>query len=515
MLLEVLYGRKVTIEDVNRYRDRVNSHYEEGALDDMIDPNLKKQMLPESLSIFLNAAYFCLKEQSDQRRPDLYEIVKMLLKAFDVQWKHENLIRVESFAYLKIPLAEITLATNNFHYTYNILSMYGSVYKTDLNHVDKESGLTTQGENEGELPKKSVIIKRLSQFSNYDKTTKEFFAEIEMLTSCKNWEAKIADLGLSIIHYGNEGVSTINTNTLAGTQFYLDPEYARTGYCNEMDEKIIVYEHASKGSLDKYLNDTSFSWTKRLKTCIDIANGLKFLHGGALGQDLVIHRDLKSSIILLNKDWKAKICGFEHALTYPTNQEIDHVIDNVEGSRGYCDPSFHKTYLSSKEADIYSFGVILFEILCGSLACPEDFRDRSQFLDVLVKQHFEEAPLEEMVFEGIKEQIGPKSLATFGKIAFQCLLNDENERPTTDDVVVQLQKALEFQEVYEIREGKLHKKYKEISTITKNDIYNILSKGFLLEDDKLEVMRVLKHRTWNLEQSAQLVRKNDDDDHSE
>jgi len=110
------------------------------------------------------------------------------------------------------------------------------------------------------------------------------------------------------------------------------------GYCKEKDEQIIVYEHASKGSLDTYLKDTDLSWTKRLKICINIAKGLKFLHEGDSGQDVVIHRDLKSSNILLNDDWKAKICGFEHALTYPTDQEIEYGNDNFEGSHGYSDP---------------------------------------------------------------------------------------------------------------------------------------------------------------------------------
>ncbi|XP_076923744.1 uncharacterized protein LOC143585973 [Bidens hawaiensis] len=281
----------------------------------------------------------------------------------------------------------------------------------------------------------------------------------------KNWEAKIADFGLSKVHSGNlEEASTINAKTIAGTEVYLDPEYARTvstvrtyysnqhtfnntqktrmktlkislehvklgvknfsddkcimrgvygllykgtlqdnnkhkkvvvkrftckeygflkefevlfkykqeniiglvGYCKEMEEKIIVYENASKGSLSMYLNDPTFSWTKRLKICIDIAKGLKFLHGGDMGQDVVIHRDIKGSNILLTDDRKAKICGFELALTCPADKEIEYDINDVVVSTGYCDPLYMETHILTKESDIYSFGVILFEILCWS-----------------------------------------------------------------------------------------------------------------------------------------------------
>ncbi|KAJ0591704.1 putative protein kinase RLK-Pelle-LRR-I-1 family [Helianthus annuus] len=437
----------------------------------------------------------------------------------------------------------------------------------------------------------------------------------------ENLEAKIADFGLCKVHHGNQGVSTINTKTLAGTEFYVDPEYARTGRLkkasdiysfgvvlfeifsgklaydtyytkknerglapvarkhfkkgtireildptlmdeayelgftgklepdhdsldvfsriayeclaktqverptlkdiivelekalyfqenriktlnfslehirsgvedfssdnfimrggygalykgkvqyNNRDKQAVVkrfshdrylndtslswehgflkeFEHASKGTLDRYLDDSSFSWTKRLKICIDIAKGLKFLHEGGVGQEVVIHRDLKSSNILLNKDYKAKICGFELALTYPSNQEIQYVKDNVEGSLGYSDPLFRETRFLTKESDIYSLGVILFEVFCGRLACPADFKDPNQFLDVLVKRHFQEAPLMDIVFSGIKDQIGSKSLATFRRVAFQCLLGKRKDRPIASDIVVQLQNALKFQ----------------------------------------------------------------------
>ncbi|XP_021979109.1 probable receptor-like protein kinase At5g38990 [Helianthus annuus] len=270
-------------------------------------------------------------------------------------------------------------------------------------------------------------------------------------------------------------------------------------------KKIIVYEHASNGCLSRYLNDASFSWYTRLKICIDIANGLKYLHGGDGGQDVVIHRDIKSSNILLTKDWKAKICGFELSLTYPTNQKMELAISDVVGSPGYCDPLYWKTHTLTKESDIYSLGVVLFEILCGRSACLEEYTDEYRFLDVSVKRHFQEEPLNDILFEGIKEQIVLKSLFTFQEIAFQCLHEKREERPTAGEVVTELQKALEYQEAFEIWEAKLPRNYKEIlqsskcpktnSTIATKDIYNTLSKGILLKDDNLSSSSTPANRT--------------------
>ncbi|KAK1437473.1 hypothetical protein QVD17_03264 [Tagetes erecta] len=409
---------------------------------------------------------------------------------------------------IRIPLRDISLATKRFAEE-NLLKQGGEadVYKGVL-LLKSKLGI-------------DVVIRsgRRIVISDIVGRLKEAF-EIQWKHENFNWEAKIADFGLSKVQHGDQGMSTIKTIHIAGTEFYLDPEYAKTGCCKEMDEKIIVYEHAPKGSLDMYLKDICLSWTKRLKISIDIAKGLKFLHEGDLGQDVVIHRDIKSSNILLIDDWKVKICGFEHALSYPTKQEIEYCIDNFEGSHGYSDPSFQKTSSLTKESDIYSFGVILLEILCGRMACPEDVRDDGPLLDVLVRSHCD--GLEELVFEGIKKHVVLKSFSTFRKIAFQCLHEKREERPTASDVVVQLQQALEFQEAYELRKAKLDRTYEEMlrefsrypeiySTMWKKDIYNILSKGILLEDDKL----LVKQTIWDLEQSAPFIGKHDEDYQSE
>ncbi|GKB65961.1 kinase-like domain, phloem protein 2-like protein [Tanacetum coccineum] len=267
------------------------------------------------------------------------------------------------------------------------------------------------------------------------------------------------------------------------------------GYCDEEDEKIIVYDYASKGSLDKYLSDDSLTWVMRLKICIDIAAGLEFLHGTVSSPEMVIHRDINSSNILLLDDWKAKISDFGLSLVCPTHhQDVDYVIENVTGTIGYRDPLHSKTGFLTKESDIFSLGAVLFDILCGKLS-SEKLDDEYLYLPFLAKHHYHVGKLDKLVFEGIKEQIVPQSYTTFTGIALQCLHHRRERRPTAGEVILQLKKALEFQEDYEIWEPKLPKDYKEIikmskcpedySTIKKEDLYNIFSKGILLLKDKV------------------------------
>ncbi|KAK1407091.1 hypothetical protein QVD17_38702 [Tagetes erecta] len=445
-------------------------HFKKGTLKEILDPRVmdkayelgftgKVEPNYDSLDVFSRIAYLCVAKLQDER-PTIEVVTEELEKALYFQ---ENRIKT-----LKVSLDHIRLVEELLVDNYNMRGEHGMLYKGEVPHKNSH---------------KKVVVKRFSPHKL--SSEREFLKEFEVL-----------------FKYKHENIIGL------------------LGYCEEMGEKIIVYEHASKGTLDKYVNDTNFSWTKRLKVCIDIANGLKFLHdGGDLGHDVVIHRDIKSSNILLNKDWKAKICGFDHSLIYPPNERFEYVKDNVGSSPGYCDPSFLKTQFLTKESDIYSFGVILFEILCGRLARP-DFKDHSQlldvlykrqeapFLDVLVKRHIQEAPLEEIVFKGIKEQIGLNSLDTFGRIAFQCLLDERKERPTSGDVVVQLQKALKFQESYETHEARSHRNVKRklcksseiYSTMAKKDILSILSKNILLQNDKLEIIRVLRQTSLDLEE---------------
>ncbi|GKE45233.1 kinase-like domain, phloem protein 2-like protein [Tanacetum coccineum] len=85
---------------------------------------------------------------------------------------------------------------------------------------------------------------------------------------------------------------------------------ALVGHCTEMNEKIICYEHAPNGRLNKYVQDASLTWMQRIKICIDVATGLAFLHEGGVAKirtDKMIHSDIKSGSIVLDAEWNAKI----------------------------------------------------------------------------------------------------------------------------------------------------------------------------------------------------------------
>ncbi|KAJ9537333.1 LOW QUALITY PROTEIN: hypothetical protein OSB04_030066 [Centaurea solstitialis] len=198
------------------------------------------------------------------------------------------------------------------------------------------------------------------------------------------------------------------------------------GFCDESDPRVRVC-------------------IQRLKICIGAARGLAYLHNPGGTQQRVLHRDIKSSNILLDENWNARISDLGLSKFGPANQRITFLVSNAVGTIGYCDPVYVETgVLLTKESDVYSFGVVLFEVLCGRL-CIGNNKDNHRPLTGLARECYEENKLHEIIYENIKDEIKPKSLKAFLTIAYQCLKRDLEERPLMTKVVRVLERALEHQ----------------------------------------------------------------------
>ncbi|KAM0012665.1 putative protein kinase RLK-Pelle-DLSV family [Helianthus debilis subsp. tardiflorus] len=449
VLFEILFGKLANdpvyvSEDENGIAYVARRHFEERTIHEMVDPKIMEEVdeltstlhkgpNQDSLKVYLEIAYRCVAiTQND--RPIAKDVLEELEKALSSQENNKD--------NLQMSFEEIKLATQNFSCE-NLIGGggFGKVFKGEITHGNKST---------------TIIAKLLDRSQGQGEH--HFLMELEIL-----------------FEYKHENIIGL------------------VGYCNENDEKIIVYEHASNRSLDRYLNDVSLTWTKRLNICIDIVRGLAFLHGGASTKEMVIHRDIKSANILLNGDWKAKISDFGSSAITAINQEV---ISKLVGTISYVDPQYEYTGFFTEKSDIYSLGVVLFEILYGRLLVPDTKDYDQQHVTRILKQILEEEKLGSIVFEGIKEQIDPESLSTFRVIVSECLYNDRKERPTAEHVLQQLEKSLEFQEDYEIWGPKLPEDYEEILKLSKSpgishsrakkkNLYNLFSEGILLQDGKV------------------------------
>ncbi|KAK1431514.1 hypothetical protein QVD17_07974 [Tagetes erecta] len=301
--------------------------------------------------------------------------------------------QIPELADLRMPLQTIKLATHDFSEKYYIgKGGFGRVYKGQLSHPRDQA----------------VAVKRLDE-NICGQGRKEFLMEIRMLASYKHPNI----------------VSLI-------------------GFCDEDSEKALIYKHEANGSLDKHLADTDLTWEQRLRICLDAARGLKYLHEDVGTGHRVIHRDIKSSNILLDHDWKAKIADFGLSKIGLKNQGFSFLVSSGVGTYGYVDPQYMKTGLITKESDVYAFGVVLFEVLCGRPSVSE-YRDNRKFLSTLVKLHYENRNLEEILFLNLRGHMKPYSVEAFSRIAYRCLNEDRRHRPTMGIVVKELEAALNHQ----------------------------------------------------------------------
>ncbi|CAI9292968.1 unnamed protein product [Lactuca saligna] len=293
--------------------------------------------------------------------------------------------------------SDILLATNNFDESLEIgHGGFGKVYK---GNVIKGSSLVV------------AAIKRLDSMSSQGES--EFWAEIEMLSK---------------FHHCNL-VSLF-------------------GYCNHEEEKILVYEYMPKGTLEDHLHrhGTPLSWLQRLKICIGAARGLHYLHSGTGIEFGVIHRDVKSSNILLHESWAAKISDFGLSKIGPTIQPLTYVNTLVKGTFGYLDPHYFSTGRLTRKSDVYAFGVVLFEVLCRKHAVDKSLDLEQWGLVAWAQSSIKEGNLKSIIDCDIRGQVSTKCLKEFVRIAERCLLSNPKQRPTMAEVVVSLKSALNLQE---------------------------------------------------------------------
>ncbi|XVF69013.1 hypothetical protein PTKIN_Ptkin11bG0046800 [Pterospermum kingtungense] len=145
------------------------------------------------------------------------------------------------------------------------------------------------------------------------------------------------------------------------------------GFCQENDERLLVYEYMSNGSLYDHLHNiekgsTSSalnSWKMRIKIALDAARGIDYLHNYAVPP--IIHRDIKSSNILLDANWTARVSDFGLSLMGPESDQ-EFMSTRAVGTVGYIDPEYYVLNVLTSKSDVYGFGVVLLELLTGKKA---------------------------------------------------------------------------------------------------------------------------------------------------
>uniref|UniRef100_A0A7N0ZV20 Protein kinase domain-containing protein n=1 Tax=Kalanchoe fedtschenkoi TaxID=63787 RepID=A0A7N0ZV20_KALFE len=219
---------------------------------------------------------------------------------------------------------------------------------------------------------------------------------------------------------------------------------ALIGYCSDRNHKLLVYEFMANGGLQEHLYPISNSkavyskldWDTRLRIALDAAKGLEYLHEHV--SPPVIHRDFKSSNVLLDKNFNAKVSDFGLA-KLGSEKAGGHVSTRVLGTQGYVAPEYASTGHLTTKSDVYSYGVVLLELLTGRV--PVDMK-RPTGEGVLVSWALPRLTDREKVMSimdpALEGQYSPKEVVQVAAIAAMCVQPEADYRPLMADVVQSL-----------------------------------------------------------------------------
>lgn len=212
------------------------------------------------------------------------------------------------------------------------------------------------------------------------------------------------------------------------------------GYCAEGARRMLVYEYVDNGNLEQWLHGdvgpvSPLTWDIRMKIAIGTAKGLAYLHEGL--EPKVVHRDVKSSNILLDKKWNPKVSDF--GLAKLLGSEASYVTTRVMGTFGYVSPEYASTGMLNEGSDVYSFGVLLMEIITGRSPIdysrpPGEMNLVDWFKGMVASRHGEE-----IVDPLIEVQPSPRALKRALLVCLRCIDMDANKRPKMGQIVHMLE----------------------------------------------------------------------------
>ncbi|XXG66060.1 hypothetical protein AAC387_Pa05g3611 [Persea americana] len=313
--------------------------------------------------------------------------------------------------------------------------------------------------------------KLISFFSNAAVESTHCFTLSEIEEWTTKFEKQIGSGGYGVVYYGKikDGkeiaVKVLTSNSYQGKREFSNEVsmlsrihhrnlVAFLGYCQEEGKNILVYEFMHNGTLKEHLygpliQERTIRWIKRLEIAEDAAKGIEYLHTGCI--PAIIHRDLKSSNILLDKQMRAKVSDF--GLSKLAVEGSTHVSSVVRGTVGYLDPEYYISQQLTEKSDVYSFGVILLELISGREAISnESFGANCRNIVQWAKAHIESGDIQGIIDPALHNGFDIQSVWKVAEKAMMCVQPYGRLRPSMSEVLKEIQEAISIERGRELAE---------------------------------------------------------------
>ncbi|KAG2678782.1 hypothetical protein I3760_11G020000 [Carya illinoinensis] len=209
------------------------------------------------------------------------------------------------------------------------------------------------------------------------------------------------------------------------------------GWCRKGNQLMLVYDYMPNGSLNKWIFDNPtklLGWEQRRRVLADIAEGLNYLHHG--WDQVVVHRDVKSSNILLDSDMRGRLGDFGLAKLYQ-HGEVPNTT-RVVGTLGYLAPELATVASPTWASDVYSFGVVILEVACGRRPIDTAVTEEETVLIDWVRDLYVSGKVGEAADPRMRGEYEAEEMDMVLKLGLACCHPDPQRRPTMKDVVAVL-----------------------------------------------------------------------------
>lgn len=309
-------------------------------------------------------------------------------------------------------------------------------------------------------------VKELRQNPGYSLCDIFTFEELKLATKHFRPDLILGEGGFGVVYRGvideavrpgyksvEVAIKQLNPNGFQGDREWLaevsylgqlsHPNLVRlVGYSCEDEHRLLVYEYMASGCLEKHLfrrMSATLTWPRRVKIALDAAKGLAFLHG--LDRP-IIYRDFKTSNILLDSNFNAKLSDFGLAKLGPMGDQT-HVSTRVMGTYGYAAPEYILTGHLTARSDIYGFGVVLLEMLIGRRALDKSRPSREHNLVEWCRPLLNNKKFLRILDARIDGQYSTKAMMRVANLTYQCLSENPKNRPLMSQVVEVLEAIYE------------------------------------------------------------------------